>query len=173
MADPTTPVVIGVTPKSYGYFHLNEREEEGREMLGDQAERTLPGTNINDGWLSAMRAIEANFGARYGLRVNMRRYRYLQAVSVYAARHRGHADNAQVARLEAALPPLERITYRTADLIGRGLVRILPTGLWKRLMRRGQGQFPRSQPALAEGRHRDLLEVFEDRLETSAPGVRS
>jgi glycosyltransferase involved in cell wall biosynthesis len=173
VADPSTPVVIGVTPKSYGYFHLNVREDEGREMLGDQAERTLPGTNINDGWLSAMRAIEARFGARYGLRVNMRRYRFLQAVSVYSARYRGHADSAEVARLEAALPPLERIAYHTADLIARGLVRVLPAGLWKRLMRRGQGQFPRQQQELSEGRYRDLLEVFEDRLETSASGVRN
>jgi len=161
LADPSAHVVIGVTPKSYGFFHLNEREEEGRQLLGGQHERALPGTNINDGWLSAMLALEANFGSQYGLRVNRRRYRFLQASYVYTAKRRGNASAADVARLEAGLPPGERALYRGANILGRALARALPRQLWESLMHRGQGQFPDWRPEREEGSHRDLLDVFE------------
>lgn len=162
VADPSTPVVIGVTPKSYGFFHLNEREEEGRTFLGEDRERTMPGSNINEGWLSAVTAIEHNFGDEQTLRVNRRRYRRLQALAVYSARRRGRADEHAVARMEGTLPALERTAFRTADAIGRRLVRFVPATLWERVMQRGQGQFPEFSPPVVEGRYRDLLEVFAD-----------
>jgi glycosyltransferase involved in cell wall biosynthesis len=162
VADPSARVVIGVTPKSYGFFHLNEREEEGRQFLGGQHDQTLPGTNINDGWFSAMLALEANYGPQYRLRVNRRRYRFLQASYVYTAKRRGNADVADVARLEAGLPSGERALYRGANILGRAIARAIPRRLWLALMRRAQGQFPDWKPEREDGQHRDLLDVFED-----------
>ena len=81
VADPQPQVVIGVTPKSYGFFHVNQKEQEGRAFLNPDGDTRpqLPGTNINEGWLGAMEAVEANYGAEFGLRVNRRRYRLVQA----------------------------------------------------------------------------------------------
>jgi glycosyltransferase involved in cell wall biosynthesis len=161
VADPQPRVVVGVTPKSYGYFHLNRREDEGREFLGGQRTQTVPGTNINDGWLSAMEALEANFGGQYDLHVNHRRYRFLQATHVYAARHRGLIHDGEVAQMERALPPAERFLYHAADAAARTLMPLVPQGLWQTLMRRGQGQFPKWDPRRERGRFRDILDVYD------------
>ncbi len=67
VVDPHPMVVIGVSPRSYGFFHNNQQETAGRSLLegGDDAALPdpsaaaplLPGTNINDGWLGAMREL--------------------------------------------------------------------------------------------------------------------
>ena len=64
--DPS-PVAIGVTPKSYGYFHANDMEKEGRSFLDGTAVRAGTGTNINIGWLSAATALERSVGGDLGL----------------------------------------------------------------------------------------------------------
>ena len=99
VADPRDLVVIGVTPKSYGFFHVNKREAEGRAFLSGQPEAPtqLPGTNINEGWLRAMESLEANYGKEFGLRVNRRRYERLQAAYVYTRQFRGTGSQAELA----------------------------------------------------------------------------
>ncbi len=89
---PLPAVVIGVTPKSYGYYHFNDREEEGKQFLGSEPDESsarrlggvvLPGTNINTSWLFAMEAIAQNYGKQYRLHVNYTRYRVLQITHMY------------------------------------------------------------------------------------------
>jgi len=163
IADPRPHVVIGVTPKSYGFFHVNKREQEGRAFL--QADQTsapdLPGTNINDGWLGATEALAASYGAEYGLRVHRRRYRLLQAADVYTRRFRGSASQDEIIELEAQLAPVERTLYRSAHLLARILVRVLPSTLWTRVAARATSQFPEWRPARREGLYANVLEVFE------------
>ncbi|HEX8852160.1 MAG TPA: glycosyltransferase, partial [Pyrinomonadaceae bacterium] len=89
---PYPLVTIGVTPKSYGFYHANKREAEGVEFLKSlpdpQAARRLervllPGTNINTSWLFSAEKLKANYGAEFPLSVTYRRYRYLQITYVY------------------------------------------------------------------------------------------
>jgi glycosyltransferase involved in cell wall biosynthesis len=162
VADPRPQVVIGVTPKSYGFFHLNKREQEGRAFLEARPDVTLtPGTNINDGWLGAMEAIAETYGSTHGLRVNRHRYTWLQAVNVYGRRFRAEGSNEEVAQLEARLGVVSRRLYRCADLAARTLIRLLPTRLWTRIMKEATAQFPELRPARKEGLYADVLEVFE------------
>lgn len=162
VADPRPEVVIGVTPRSYGFFHLNQREQEGRAFLeaSPDAQPSLPGTNINDGWLGAMEALAKSYGSQHGLRVNRRRYRMLQAANVYGRHFRGGGSKEEVAQLEARLGVGERLFYRSANLLARALIRILPPRLWRRIARGATAQFPDWQPAQREG-YSSVLDVFE------------
>jgi glycosyltransferase involved in cell wall biosynthesis len=162
VVDPRPQVVIGVTPKSYGFYHLNEREQEGRAFLNaDKAPTQLPGTNINEGWLGAMEAIEANYGAEFGMRVNRRRYRLVQAGHVYTRRFRGIASETEVAELNDRLRTGERILFASANAAAQVLARLLPKSLWNAVSRRALGQFPSWDPTREEGRYANILDVYE------------
>jgi glycosyltransferase involved in cell wall biosynthesis len=160
--DPAPRVVIGVTPKSYGYFHVNDKEGEGRGFLGGTGAAATAGTNINVGWLSAMSALERNFGKEFGLSVNHRRYRFVQAAYVYARYRADVSGEAEISRLEQELPLLERWFYRATNGALGLADRFVPVrrrtamlGLVNRLV----GQLPPIDPAIVEGRYADILEV--------------
>jgi glycosyltransferase involved in cell wall biosynthesis len=162
VVDPAPRVVIGVTPKSYGYFHVNDKEGEGRAFLGGAAASTATGTNINVGWLSAMSALERGVGGDFGLSVDRRRYRLVQAAYVYARYRAGVSRDGEIARLEQELPVLERWSYRAANAALGMVHRVSPArrrtamiGLFNRLV----GQLPPIDPAIVEGRYADVLEV--------------
>jgi glycosyltransferase involved in cell wall biosynthesis len=165
VADPRPQVIIGVTPKSYGFFHLNAREGEGRAFLNadGNAQPQLPGTNINEGWLGAMERIEANYGTELGLRVNRRRYRLVQAGYVYTRRFRGTGSKAEVEQLERSLGRGERLLFRGAYTVAQALARALPQRLWNVVSRRAVGQSPAWDPVREEGAYANILEVFEQR----------
>jgi glycosyltransferase involved in cell wall biosynthesis len=175
LADPRPMVVVGVTPKSYGFFHINDRESEGRAFLDAEASppRQLPGSNINEGWLDAVETVERNFGASRGLRVNRRRYRVMQAAAVYSRRFRGQGSPEEVRALEGKLPPLERVALRAADVVGRTLARLLPAAVWERLVRVGLRQFPKWTPERHEAGLKDMVELFEYEQGGRPPGAPS
>jgi glycosyltransferase involved in cell wall biosynthesis len=166
--DPNPRVVIGVTPKSYGYFHVNRREEEGRAFLDGAGPSTAAGTNINVGWLSAMTALEQGIAAEFGLRVDHRRYRFVQAAHVHERYRAGAIGIHELKRLELELPRLERWGYRAASG-ALGLVhRVLPGRLRAAMISVGHrvvGQLPAIAPEIVEGRHRDILDVCDERSE--------
>jgi glycosyltransferase involved in cell wall biosynthesis len=162
VVDPSPRVVIGVTPKSYGYFHVNDKESEGRGFLGGTGASATMGTNINVGWLSAMSALERGVGRDFGLSVDRRRYRFVQAAYVYARYRAGVSRDGEIERLERGLPWAERWTYRAANT-ALGLVeRVVPAR--RRTAMIGQlhrlvGQLPPIDPPVVEGRYADVLEV--------------
>jgi glycosyltransferase involved in cell wall biosynthesis len=89
---PQPLVVIGISPKSYGFYHFNQQEQTGIAFLqclpdAGLARRLkkmiLPGSNMNTSWLFAMETIKANYGAELGLQVHYRRYRDLHLLSYY------------------------------------------------------------------------------------------
>ncbi|MEJ7615964.1 MAG: glycosyltransferase family A protein [Pyrinomonadaceae bacterium] len=89
---PFPLVTIGITPKSYGFYHFNKRETEGAGFLKNHASAAMadrlrrvimPGTSMNTGWLLAMETIKANYGHEIDLHVNHRRYRLLQMINIY------------------------------------------------------------------------------------------
>jgi glycosyltransferase involved in cell wall biosynthesis len=162
VVDPAPRVVIGVTPKSYGYFHVNDREQEGRAFLGGGEASATAGTNINVGWLSAMSALERGIGGEHGLSVDHRRYRFVQAAHVYARLRAGGSRGEDLARLERELPPLERVAYRAANATLGLLDRVVPPtrrAALTRLFNGLVGQLPPVEPEIVEGRYADVLEV--------------
>ncbi len=168
VVDPSPRVVIGVTPKSYGYFHVNQREEEGRAFLAGAPTPTPAGTNINIGWLSAATALERGPAAEYGLRVDHRRYRFVQAANVYARYRAGAAGRDEVRRLRSEMPLLERCAYSVASgaigIVHRVLTPRLRIAMI-RLAHRVVGQLPSTPPTIVAGSYRDVLEVCEARGE--------
>jgi hypothetical protein len=165
VVDPNPRVVIGVTPKSYGYFHVNRREEEGRAFLDGAAPSAAVGTNINVGWLSAATALETGVGADFGLRVDHRRYRFVQAAHVHERYRAGAIDIDEVRRLERELPLIERWGYRAGSAALGLLHSLLPTRLQAGMVKvshRVVGQLPAIAPRIVEGRYRDILEVCDD-----------
>ena len=96
VANPRPLVLIGISPKSFGFYYHNRREREGVEFLQNIQSpevwkrlrgKFVPGTNMNDSWLCAMETLALNFPERGDLKVNYRRYRLLQ----YQAALRQHS----------------------------------------------------------------------------------
>jgi len=175
VVDPAERVAIGVTPKSYGFFHVNRREGEGKAFLGaaaddltdDALERAmLPGSNINAGWLSAMLSLTARYGDDYDLRADVRRFRMLQAEWVVEQHVAGEVGDAELADLRERLTARERRFWDAAAAVARPLYRITP-GLGRRAVRHGLHRFvlrqiPFWDPPCDVG-YSTLLDLFERR----------
>lgn len=87
LAVPEPLVVVGITPKSFGYYYFNNKEKEGVEFLknlpdNDIFDRVkkflLPGTNMNSCWLFALETIRKNYGKEFHLKPRYSKYRLLQ-----------------------------------------------------------------------------------------------
>jgi hypothetical protein len=173
VGDPRPLVAIGVTPKSYGFYHANRREDEGMTFLDPSlrdavpsrlAAELLPGTKINTGWLLAMDVLCANLGARHGLELDVERYRFVQATTVLRDRYLLKADNARdLAALRRHLRPAEQLRYGLIAAAMRVSAAIPPAASTALVdpIRRRLGQFPEWSPPRLEGRYADILELFE------------
>jgi hypothetical protein len=166
LVDPQPGPVIGVTPKSYGFFHANGREAEGREFLEGSPSAGAVGTNINVGWLSAMDALERGPARELGLGVDRRRYRLVQAAYAHERYRAGAISVQELRRLERELPPAERYAYRLASSTIGFLQRHLPAGVQDvrmRLTQRLLGQIPPVAQPPEETSFQDILDVVRGR----------
>ncbi|HVC13217.1 MAG TPA: glycosyltransferase family 2 protein [Burkholderiales bacterium] len=98
VASPQPFALIGISPKSFGFYYFNERESDGVAFLQnvtepDIAERLrgelVPGSNMNDSWLCAMQTLARNFPDAVGAAVSFARYRRLQYHELLRAGRRG------------------------------------------------------------------------------------
>jgi len=98
VASPQPFALIGISPKSFGFYYFNERESDGVAFLQnvtepDIAERLrgelVPGSNMNDSWLCAMQTLARNFPDAVGSAVSFARYRRLQYHELLKAGRRG------------------------------------------------------------------------------------
>lgn len=98
IACPQPFSLIGISPKSFGFYYFNERENDGVAFLqnvadADLAERLrgelVPGSNMNDSWLCAMQTLARNFPGRVGSAVGFGRYRRLQYHELLKTGRRG------------------------------------------------------------------------------------
>ncbi len=89
LAVPFPMVVIGISPKSFGYYYFNNKEKQGMEFLKNIPEDLsyqtvkeflLPGTDMNSSWLLAMEMVRINFQKEFQLKVNYKKYRFLQVL---------------------------------------------------------------------------------------------
>ena len=121
--DPRPRVVIGITKRSYGFFHFNRREKDARALLAtdgvdpeirrDLAQIVLPGTNINTSWLLAVEALYRRLDRVADMRPNYARYRRLQALYCEQARHLHRMiSRSELRQAEAGLAPAERALLR-------------------------------------------------------------
>jgi hypothetical protein len=175
VADPAERVAIGVTPKSYGFFHVNRREDAGKAFLGGQAE-SLPGTNINSGWLSALEALESRYGPELPARPARGRYRLLQSVHVYEGHYLSDEDRTgDLAALEGRLRWWERTAGRVVFGTARRLRPVVPARLRNAISyvfhRYGLRQFPDWHAKPLAGSYPTLLDVFERQASTSSTGT--
>ena len=102
VANPTPLVMIGISPKSFGFYYFGDRESDGVAFLhnvpsGELRQRlqntVVPGSNMNDSWLYAMETLAQNFRDEVPLRVDYARYRLLQFHSSLRTRSwRGFVD---------------------------------------------------------------------------------
>ncbi len=174
VVDPHPMVVIGVSPRSYGFFHYNRQETAGRSFLqGDDAPTDsdsptaplLPGTNINDGWLTAMRELHRELGGPASPRPDYRRYRMLQIAYVYEGHYlRGSIDASELAELQRLMTRRERALYGTAFSFLRLLERIAPErarGVIPRALLLAQRQFPAWDPVRDDATYEDIGAVVE------------
>jgi glycosyltransferase involved in cell wall biosynthesis len=174
VVEPHPLVVIGVSPRSYGFFYNNNRETEGKAFLegGEQPERRapgqstlLPGTNINNGWLRAVEELHRDLGCPAELKPNYRRYRMLQILHVYNGWYvRGGVSAAQLSALRRHMSAPERVLYRLLFSSLRAIKRALPEALRPQVGRVAtliSRQFPWWTPIQDPGRYGDIDEVVE------------
>ncbi len=174
-------VTVGVSPKSFGYYYSNAREEQGVAFLnnlpdpagiGRLQEVILPGLQDKTSWLLAMEAIRANYGAETGLRVGYNRYRYLQILHVYFKYFRDKRQGlAELAASEALLKELkgrmrwwEKLCYPPVLAVTASLAGLLPKTARSRIISRVMALINKT-PGLEvrDNRHfGNILEVFEN-----------
>lgn len=163
---PYPLVTIGITPKSYGFYHFNKREAEGVGFLKSLPSSTiarrlrrivLPGTNMNTGWLCAMETIKANYGSEFDLQVNYRSYRLLQILNVYEDHylHKRLAEE-DFRELKKVMPHWERYVFALIELIPQRRRETLAKQLKSTLR-----QYPEVHPKRIIGRYGNILQVFE------------
>jgi glycosyltransferase involved in cell wall biosynthesis len=167
-------VTIGVTPRSYGFFHFNKDEKAGMEFLknapdAESAARLahviLPGNRNNTSWLLAMVALEANFGRETGVRVDYRRYRLLQIIhaykNYYLDRRLTAGEFGEVARL---MQPAERVLYGVPMRAVFSGLRLIPTRMQQWIatrLRVAIGQYSGLGAIRHQNAFRSVLDVFE------------
>lgn len=92
LAVPSPLVVVGISPKSFGFYYFNQKEEEGMEFLKNIPDKQIlhnvekyimPGTNMNSSWLLSMETAKINFGQEFKLEVNYYKYRFLQMIHFF------------------------------------------------------------------------------------------
>lgn len=95
LVDPEPRVIIGVSPKSFGFYFLNDQVSAGNTMLalaardadavrhvaiGASAALDLPGSAHYRNWLIAALFVIRNFGQTADLFVDFRRFRRIQVL---------------------------------------------------------------------------------------------
>jgi glycosyltransferase involved in cell wall biosynthesis len=174
VVEPHPLVVIGVSPRSYGFFYNNNREAEGRAFLqgNDRPEQLmpgqsmlLPGTNINNGWLRAVEELHRDLGCPVDLEPNYRRYRMLQIIHVYNGHYlQGTVGTAQLSQMKRHMSTSERVLFGLPFSILAIAARVLPKPLKPQLARMATliaRQFPWWSPVRDPGRYGDIGEVVE------------
>jgi glycosyltransferase involved in cell wall biosynthesis len=178
LVHPNPMVIIGISPKSYGYYFYNSREDEGAAFLGNEdpssnSKALLPGSNINF-WLAAMETVCANYGSEFGIRVDYRRYRALQIQrmlqSYYVTKTCSLKD---FAIFKSRMRSFERFFYGNAMWL-TGLIQQMKTALgiprplnvtsfflWKWFELLAPQGFDQAKTRLYGGQFHDVLDVFE------------
>jgi glycosyltransferase involved in cell wall biosynthesis len=137
LVHPRPAVVIGISPKSFGYFYFNAAQTQGVQFLNNMQpddisrrveEQLLPGSDMNTCWLLAMEAVKDRVPTRGDLEPSYWRYRHMQLTDQFMRRTSttaflrqlfGEARPAELARWLGVLA-LSRVSPgRANDLVYR------------------------------------------------------
>jgi len=89
---PDPLVIVGISPKSFGYYYFNNAESEGNKFLNNsasanssevQSEQLLPGPEMNTSWLYSMERVAQNCQELTSLTPNYERYRLIQICAAF------------------------------------------------------------------------------------------
>ena len=88
---PKPIVIIGITPKSFGFYFVNKQEDQGISFLNNIDKHLnhklrhilLPGSDHNTSWLLSMELLKQNYCEELKSNVSYKRYRFLQIFYVY------------------------------------------------------------------------------------------
>jgi glycosyltransferase involved in cell wall biosynthesis len=84
---PYPMTVIGISPKSFGYYYFNNKEAEGMEFLNNKDDCNLypeltrivlPGSMMNTCWLYALASLQKNYSFLENSEIDVLQYRRLQ-----------------------------------------------------------------------------------------------
>lgn len=169
---PFPLVTIGISPKSFGFYAFNQREEEGVEFLKNLADsvsierlrRIILPSGIKDrtSWLVAMDTIKANYGSEFKLRVNYNRYRYLQILYVYGQYY--SKSKAKIAELHTYLRWWEKIVYIPSLFFAYTIKQMLPKNLFDKILTKllkAVISAPEIDVSKSECSYKNIVEVFE------------
>ena len=172
---PKPLVTIGISSKSFGFFYFNDREQTGNEFLNNTSDPhvarkleqvILPGVEMNTSWLLSMEALRTNFTREMDIRVNYRRYRFLQICATYTrllAREPGAAT--AVRNLRRKLSLRERITFDVPLSLVAFLFLFVPSHYRARLASSLMFMVAASHPRFTSpkliGPCKTILDVFE------------
>lgn len=157
---PQPMVMIGISPKSFGFYYVNDRAQEGTDALGSfdrafvpEAMRSavLPGNPLLTGWFLAMAWLEQRVGVKHGLKVDTGRYRYLQVA--WAVQRRG----LRAIRSYTPFLRVGELAHFTARLCVANLVSDSRRAEW----RRRESPWPPYHPELLAVAARTILDLFE------------
>lgn len=159
---PEPLTLIGMSPKSFGFYYFNRREGEGVQFLQNIASEPVrqrllrefvPGTNMNDSWLCAMETLAMNF-PELGLRPDYARYRLLQ---YHALLRDGPGAFLRHLRLKDLLPLAPRLfKYAGAAVLPPAARAAVRDGV-----RASLSAYPRFDPARRTVPYRDILEAAQ------------
>lgn len=137
---PRPMTVIGITPKSYGFFYHNDAEAEGTDMLGNQhfrdevapelRKRLLPGSYLNTQWLVSVALVRDALPDDSSLRLGVSRYRRLQIVDT-VLRH--YTTGRPVGTALGQMWPLLSRSERALAMLLR--LALLPWGVLPKVLR--------------------------------------
>lgn len=174
LACPWPLVMVGISPKSFGFFHFNQREKEAAEFIKmaeenleqPQLQKTLlPGTKMNTYWLFSMEALKNNYNEEYDLSLNYGRYRWLQIIKVYR-KWTGQDSwrSFELKELWKRMTVKEKIAYGLHFQLVTTLLRCLPMRLRNKIANRLEkigGSHPTFKSEKIEGVFPTALQVFE------------
>ena len=167
LMNPVPLTIIGISPKSFGYFYVNRKEGEGNSFLNNPLEPDirnrlsdvlLPGSALYTSWLAAMETLKKNFGSVERISVNYRRYRMIQILAAH------EAGDETIASVLPHLTVLERMAYRVFRAGMGFLQNILDGPEWVELCRslhRYWDPNPEYDSFKTICSHRTILELFE------------
>jgi len=187
MVMPEPMVIIGISPKSFGYYYFNYLQDEGYEFLDNAKVSTevldslksvvLPGDRNNTNWLVAVEEARRVLAPDLVLNVNFNRYRILQIIaflrSIYLedVRQRGEIKEltSMLAQSERLIFGALRAVIEVADRFGG---RIFVIGIFE-LVRRLLKQFwPARVTMIDIGKHSNIGDAFNWLARKSTKDVR-
>ena len=170
---PEPLVIIGITPKSYGYFHFNNQAGHGLGFLNNAASLDaddrlarfrLPGTSYNDSWLASNLAFHEVWAAERGLRFEPSRYRWRQIIHGYKHYYFDRSlPSGSLSDLHARMSLKEQLVAKGLAF-GFTIMRALPKGFRSNLIQRLRaliGQHAISERNVSQHRFQNLMEVYD------------